>query len=729
MNSRAIEPSGEGQDNVLSMSFVAEACVRCGHVGEPGICPECGGEIPLAAETNVAIRARRAALMPLLEEARSLLERYDTVQSGSIPVSLGQFATAITDGDLYDRIESLTDLGELLAQLDLNDGKAIGTDLRRVVSARVAALRELTELCEELAALSPEAPGEEARDLVLDAGRYATTLLLTYIELLTAAHIADARKYETRLNELLDGFPPASRMSELLAGLEELPRDDIDARVERVLSRPGSYTDELGMLEPSAVFGAFADEPQPLAQLAEHARSYFAQLLPRDLDSPELGALLTIPAVTVGVLDRPLRAHRCARLMADLCARAYANDPDAVVTIIERIAERGAHIFAASARIDRGIRLLAAGEDAGIVDDAAAIDSLLRTYTEVVEAPFRSLAWLAILLEGSLGAQPLPAQEPPMLGEVLQRLSSLNTPLARELAGSAERALRNAAAHAQYTWDPDSAELVDLDTGARWDLDAIDERMNALIGAVSGSDAGYACFLVGHGVGGQAPAWAEGYGELSAARQVAEATFGAYGFRVVRIEDEGATIIVSRDGAVEQLTLVPLLAGFASIVAGPQNFRVVREGESSPLVEISAEALSHAREAPEHVRDLAIFPALRDAVLAHGQGDAQEVTARTVPLITKVVAVTALQQLALESHSAKGFVRIADRLAYAREFSSELSVGSDPIVDEAIMRLQRTRSRAYAAQSRSTGDLKRLLVSLQALFAWAEDHGARWPPL
>ena len=352
------------------------------HASQAGTCPDCGAEVAETAETSEEVEARIAALGPLATTAEELVPELRA--TSWIIAFLGQFATAISDAELYDRAAAMADLGHVLGGLDLDDKSIIGRSVRRTLNGRISDLRELLGVCQELGAMLPDAPAGEARDLAIAAGEYGASLLLTFLRLLTSPSIREVRESEAELNRLLEGFPPGNRMSELIDESGYLATlDDIDDRAGRVLQRPGIYTDELGMLSLPLVFGAFSDEVQPLLELANRARDYFAHLLPSDLPEPAWATLLAVPAVTVGTLDRPLVAHRCARLTSELCELAWKANPGQVEWLVERTSEQGALIFAAAARIDRSTRLLAVGDRAGAVDDVAVLDTLMRAYLDL----------------------------------------------------------------------------------------------------------------------------------------------------------------------------------------------------------------------------------------------------------------------------------------------------------------------------------------------------------
>lgn len=503
--------------------------------------------------------------------------------------------------------------------------------------------------------------------------------------------------------------------------------DDVNERVARVLKRPGSYVDELGLLAPSLVFGAFADHDEPFAVLGRRSHEYFGHLLPRQLPEPLSAALLVIPAVTVAILDRPLVAHRCARLMASLCEQALEVDRDDVQRLVERTSEQASVIFAAAARIDRALRLLAVGERAGVVDDIAALDIVMKTLLELSEASFRSVGWLALGLQDIAGGKPLSAGGlPPTLGELEQRLAACPAELCKELAQSSDSALRNAAGHAQYTWDAEAEEVVDLRTSQRWDLDALTRIVDALLGAVAGTDAGYACFLVGRAIEIPLPTWAEGAGGAFLVELLAQALFAARGFEVCEISPDGGRIVLAADTERDLSRLVPVLAGLGAI-ATATTFCVHRQGDGNALVEVSAHVLSGARDAPAHLRDLALVDVMFDIGISTG-GDPTEILHDVVAVLAKAAAMASLQQLATEPHSSAGFALIGDRLAYGRAFAKARGTPGDSVIREVVVRLERATAASAAVRS-AQQPIRRLISALMSLIRWADKQGVSWPPV
>ena len=76
------------------------------------------------------------------------------------------------------------------------------------------------------------------------------------------------------------------------------------------------------------VFGSFAGEERLFGGSEERAKAYFSHLLPESEIAPGEGVMLVFAAITLGVLDRPLLAHRCSRQEIELMGAAQAADPE-----------------------------------------------------------------------------------------------------------------------------------------------------------------------------------------------------------------------------------------------------------------------------------------------------------------------------------------------------------------------------------------------------------------
>lgn len=135
----------------MALEFAAAECPGCGEPGEPGACPKCGAEIPPVSERSEATDARIQAVGDLAEQASALINDFNRLPEGNIPLSNDQFTHALLDADVFGLLQEMPTLGEALETLDLNDSAVIGRDLRRVLEARLKRVRELLRVCRELA--------------------------------------------------------------------------------------------------------------------------------------------------------------------------------------------------------------------------------------------------------------------------------------------------------------------------------------------------------------------------------------------------------------------------------------------------------------------------------------------------------------------------------------------------------------------------------------------------
>jgi hypothetical protein len=342
--------AGEDDDDVFewAMTFRGGVCPACDHVAEPGPCPKCGTEIPPPEGDDDLARARQKAFGPLVDRAQAVVDAFAGISGGSIPVGLDQFATAVNDADIFHRCGQMPLLGHELAEIDLNDKKTLGTTARGHVAAKLDVLEAMHRSCEELAAFSPGGPANEIRDLAIASGEYGAIVTLRLLQMATASTTVEARERQEQVQELLSGFPYGDRLDELFESFDDWSGDELDSRVGRVLGRPGIYTDELGLLAPARIFGAFADEDQPFAALGTRAIEYFEPLLAGGPLSAGAGVVLAFPAITVGIASRPFFAWRCGQLAADLTSRAIAVDKETTASLFQALADRSAVVFAAA---------------------------------------------------------------------------------------------------------------------------------------------------------------------------------------------------------------------------------------------------------------------------------------------------------------------------------------------------------------------------------------------
>lgn len=471
----------------MRLEFLAECCPQCGEPREPGLCPQCEVEVGESEEVAEIAKARGKALESVDQRLQELIERFSALPDGNIIVSNDQFATAVSDAKIFEQLGEMTSLGSELEALDVNDRAVVSGELRKAMEGRIAQVEELLATCEELSLFDPQGPAQELRSVAAESGRYGARLTQAFMKILVAETIPVAREAGADMQELLDGFPYGDRISELLGEMEAWIVPDFDARAALVLGRPGRYSDDHGFLDAGAVFGAFADQEAPFETLAECARRYFSHLIGAGpVREVGIESFLILPAVGLATLDRPLGAHRISR-----------------------------SIFHAVEQIQRGFKLLAAGEEAGLADDAAILKTIMDSYKELAETSFRTYGWLVVDLERvKKGETPSQASTPPTMGVLTAQLEASQEPAAQQLAACSDSALRNACGHAQYRWDAVAEEVHDMRTDQRWSLENLELSVESMGSAIAGADAGYTCFLASGRAELKKPEWA-GNGHLA----------------------------------------------------------------------------------------------------------------------------------------------------------------------------------------------------------------------
>ena len=442
-------------------------------------------------------RARSRALQGIDSQLDHLIAGFRELPAGNIVISNDQFARAVDDADLFSQLGAMTGIGHELEALNVNDPKVIGGELRQRMAARIGQVEEVLGSCEDLARFDPQGPAAELRSVAVESGLYGARLTKAFIRILVAEAIPAAREAEAEMQSLLGGFPYGERIGELLAQMEEWIVPDFDARAALIVGHPGEYSDEHRSLDIEAVFGAFSG-PEAIEQLAERSRRYFAHLLE---DEPRadiaLESLLIVPAIEIGTLDRPLRAHRIATGLFALLGSAAEIAPQQVQELVEQTAAESRLVLEANEQIHRGAQLLAAGEKAGVVDQAMVVKVTMDAYKDISETAFRTFGGLIVQLARikRRGAH-TGASEPPTLGTLETELAASEELVARQLADGCDPALRNACAHSQYRWDEESQTVHDMRRDERWTLEEVQEREALLSEVIAGAGAGYGSYLV-----------------------------------------------------------------------------------------------------------------------------------------------------------------------------------------------------------------------------------------
>lgn len=711
----------------IHLEFLAECCPQCGEPREPGLCPQCGVEVGASEEVAEIARARGKALESADQHLRELIERFEELPEGNIIVSNDQFATAVSDAEIFTQTAAMMEIGDELEALDVNDRAMIGGELRRKMSVRVARVEALLEACEELALFDPQGPAEELRVVAAAIGCYGAELTRAFVAMLVAETIPAVRVAQAEAQRLVDNIPYADRIKGLVEEMQGWVVRDVDARAALVLGRPGRYSDEYGFLDVGAVFGAFAGENQPFEALARCARRYFSHLIGTGpVREVAIESFLVLPAIGLASLDRPLAAHRIARSTYELLEAASETAPEQVQQLIDRTVAEGQLVFEALEQIKRGVRLLAAGQAAGVADDGAILKTVMDAYKELAETSFRTYGWLVVDLERIKQGEALSeGSDPPMIGSLTQQLEASKEPAARRLGACSDSALRNACGHSEYRWDAETEEVHDMRTDQRWSVAELEASVAAMGAAIAGADAGYSCFLAGGRVEMRAPQWAADGGAAGLSALIAEANFGAHGFRVVEVRDQGLTVVIEDGGKLDKMTLMSTLGGM-TLFARPEDAVRVLGTSGKTLLDVEAAAFREASAAPSRFNDLAILaPYLSNARRTE---DPDRALIEWVTVAANQVLRTALAQSAESGIDAASMLRTADRFGYVVDFARAHSPKPDEELGHLVKRLSRCRSLGFGAARGDEAAARRLVEEFEALNEWITARGIVWPP-
>jgi hypothetical protein len=713
---------GEGGPFTLTLELKAECCPECGEPREPGPCPECGVEVGSSPEVAEMARARNRALQGIDSQIDELIAGFHDLPVGSIAVSNDQFARAVSDADLFPQLGAMTAIGHELEALNVNDAKVIGGELRQRMAARVGRVGELLRSCEELARFDPQGPAAELRSVAVESGLYGARLTKAFIDILVAETIPAAREAERKMQSLLGGFPYSERIGDLLAQMREWIVPDFDARAALIVGHPGKYSDEQGSLDIEAVFGAFSG-PGAIEQLAERSRRYFAHLL--EYEAPAdiaLESLLIAPAIEVGTLDRPLRAHRIAAGLFALLRSASEVAPQQVQKLVEQTAAESRLVLEANEQIRRGAQLLRAGERAGVVDQAMVVKMTMDAYKDLSETAFRTFGGLIVQLARiKRGGAHTGASQPPTLGALEVELAASEELVARQLANGCDPALRNACAHSQYRWDEESQAVHDIRSDQRWTLAEVQDREALLSEAIAGAGAGYSCYLVTNPATFGPLEWvAREARDLS--RVIATAILRSRGIDVTNVIDQGCTTVIGDDEPDVQ----GLMGGLASLSALLKRDDVIRvkRGSGEIVAEIEVSAFEEWSQAEERYKDLAVFaPFFNNAARSH---DPQEAFAALLAVQINQVLKGILDRS--DELDAAMMFRVGDRFGYIADSARDYWSESGPEIQGILKAVERCRSSAFAA-TRDQAAGRRFLKSFETLNQWVQQRGVIWPPV
>jgi hypothetical protein len=669
-------------------------------------------------------QARARALQGIDSRLDELIAGFGNLPPGNIAVSNDQFARVVNDTALFSQLGTMTGIGRELEALDVNDPKVIGGQLRRTMAARVGQVEDLLHSCEDLARFNPEGPAVELRGIAVESGLYGARLTKTFIRILVAETIPPAREAEAEMQRLLRDFPFGDRISELLAQMNDWIVPDFDARAGLIVGRPGKYSDEHGFLDLEAVFGAVAG-PEAIEHLAKRSRNYFAHLLkeepPADI---ALESLLIAPAIEIGTLDRPLRAHRIAAGLFALLGSAAGVAPEEVQDLVEQTAAESRLVLEANEQIRRGAQLLAAGERAGVADQAMVVKVTMDAYKDLSETAFRTFGGLIAHLVRIKGrVTPHEPSEPPTLGALEAELAASGERVARQLSAGCDSALRNACAHSQYRWDETSQTVHDMRSDRRWTLDEVQEREALLSEVIAGASAGYSCYLVASRAIVETPQWAAGEArEIS--RIISTAILRSKGIDVIELVDQGRTIVIGDEDPHVQ-GLMGGLASLSALLNRDDVITVKRRGSGDVVLKIEVSAFREWSEAEESYEDLALFaPFFSNAVQSSLP---QERFAALLAVQINQVLKDILDRSEAGQFDAVAMLRAGDRFGYVVDSARANCPDPSPEVRKILKVAGRCRSAAFAAP-RDQAAGRRFMRSFETLNDWVQERGIDWPP-
>lgn len=661
--SATLESNDESEaDDYIELVFAAGSCPDCETSGEPGACPNCGGEIPEAADIGPAANARLKALGPLADRARGLRASFDQLPAnGVIPIAPDQFVSVLSESELFGAVSATLGVVEELKGVDLTDTAKVGTAVRTMLDRHLERVEDLLLVSEEVATFDVEGSGADLRQRAIDSGEFGADIASTLIGALTAPTYSGAKEEASKFEALLaPGFPMADPLNRALKAVEEGTRADVSERVSLAIGRPGNYVDPNGNLDVTLVFLAFAEEPEPFPALEAQALSYFGRLTGGTLGGEGAGAILVAPLVLVAAADQPLRAHRAVRMVTESLDEAWRQSPAAVRELVKRSTAQGPILFAALERVARAAETLASDEE-----DERAVETIMQAYTDLAETSFRMFGWLALGAESvASGNNPTPELQPPMLGEMQQRLEA-GGPLARLMADSIYPKLRNAKAHSQYRWVAAREVVEDIRTKQEWSVDDLLVAVRSLVSCLAGADAGYGSFVVSKRIDLGAPDWLADGAVPEALKVIATLCFGAYGFAVLSIREGGEVVVIEKPDQVDPARLIPPLAGLIPLAPRVEHLRLVTT-EGEPLIDVGVAAMKAAIGASPAVKDVAVMEVTFESCVRIGMN--REDAARDFAILAaKIVAFSGLGALAEGSLGPSAFWRVGDRLAYVRQ--------------------------------------------------------------
>jgi hypothetical protein len=678
--------------------------------------------VPEPDEIGEIEAARLRAFEPLLQEARDLVATCEFPEP-HIRVTADQYVRAITDAQIFSRLQDALAFGSRMSLLELADRQAIFGSTRRQLTEYLDSLSALRDDTVRLAWFEPPAAITRLRDLMLATGRHGLRLAVAMLEILTATSPAQAQA-AGHDQQMLLVWPFSDELEQLLEIAEDLVEHDLDARIGIVLGTSGRFTDDNGFLDPARVFLAAPSGQRGIEQLSREAGRFFGHLIstaPDDIGAESVG--LTLAALPLAAADRPFAGHRVARLTRDLLNRADATDPEATRRLVAGLDEDGARIFAGALRVQRDFQLLTSGQ-AIAADDV--VVTVLRTYKTLLESSFRSLGTGLLGLAAIEAGQPVPADRP-MLNELLERLRARAGAVGGAVADVVDKQLRNAEAHEDYRVEPDGSVVL-LSANERLHIDDLAKKLDALFTTVVGLQAANLCFALDHGLLRAAPTWVR-RGDIPAATGlVTRALFGLFGTEVVEMSVMNATATIRvAEAPQEPFTLLPLLVAVASLLEQVDVLEVLAP-DGACVLATPTEPLLAFGTAPEDAKDLAsLAPVFDIRVLAGSEKPDAAQTTLTLMLAT-LIAVD-IPRLSSQQDAAASLRKFIRRTGFIRAFADAHQEHLAGPCVAVVREVFAARSAASGILQGRDGAFAELVAHLDAVGTWVDSQDLAWPPV
>jgi len=494
-------------------------------------------------------RLRLAASLEPLENRRR--------HQPAIPVTASGWQTVLADAGLVQDCELAAALDACADAAGCNNPTMIRAATRRLVEAASRVLDDL-RLIE---AFGPSCDGRTTQTIAT-VHRVASDAL--------QAVIAG------------DGTSPLRLRSELAAAIDAMTGDPVvvDDRLAAIFGvAHEQLTDANGRTSVARIIAS-------LHQQGRLGNDLLGLVLAPVTTNPPSGFILVRAALPLLVGPRPLLTLRTAvrvqRLILDKVA-ADVKDTGAVLRTLKLGIER-------SAASHQGImRVEAALADASAQSEVAYLT--LDLYRRFMESQVRPWGWALLRLTGHTTRD-----TPPELGTMRNQLAAAHEPLLNAWGTPIIPAVRNAAAHEDFTWDHGAGALrvgTDLVTAVQLQT-AVDQGYSMMIGAESG----WACARANsRALARELDAEDPPEGSRTLSLGAALNRFGTNGLHVRHAAWEGKVVTVELD-ELKPGNINPCFQAVIESIEwiSPERFEIGLVGHENPIMCLGTDAVTGARE-------------------------------------------------------------------------------------------------------------------------------------